>query len=191
MSVPLTRPDIVESACRHCGTALSRTFVDLGATPPANSYLRGGDLNRPESFIPLHAFVCETCLLVQLEEFRSPEELFGDYAYFSSYSDSWLAHAEKYAEAMIHRFGLGDDGLVIEVASNDGYLLQFFDQHGVRVLGIEPAANVAEVAADKNVPTLVEFFGKNHQFQVPSISHDCAAPKIETWRTSKPVISNS
>ena len=98
-------------------------------------------------------------LLVQLEQFRTPEELFGDYAYFSSYSDSWLAHAERYAETMIHRFGLGDDGLVIEVASNDGYLLQYFDQRGVRVLGIEPAANVAEVAADKGVPTLVEFFG--------------------------------
>ena len=159
MSVPLTRPQIVDSTCRHCGTALSRTFVDLGTTPPANSYLRGGDLNRPESFLPLHAFVCESCLLVQLEQYRTPDELFADYAYFSSYSDSWLAHAERYAEAMIHRFGLGDDGLVIEVASNDGYLLQFFDRHGVRVLGIEPAANVAEVAAEKGVPTLVQFFG--------------------------------
>ncbi len=159
MSVPLTRLDVADSACRHCGTALSRTFIDLGATPPANSYLRGADLNRAESFLPLHVYVCESCLLVQLEQFRTPEELFGDYAYFSSYSDSWLAHAERYAETMIHRFGLGDDGLVIEVASNDGYLLQFFDQRGVRVLGIEPAANVAEVAADKGVPTLVQFFG--------------------------------
>ncbi len=159
MPVPLTRPAAHGSACRHCGTPLSRTFVDLGATPPANSYLRGADLNRAEAFLPLHVFVCEQCLLVQLEQFRTPEELFGDYAYFSSYSDSWLAHAERYAETMIHRFGLGDDGLVIEVASNDGYLLQYFDQRGVRVLGIEPAANVAEVAADKGVPTLVEFFG--------------------------------
>ena len=159
MSVPLTRLDIVDSTCRHCGTALSRTFVNLGATPPANSYLRGADLNRPESFLPLHVFVCESCLLVQLEQFRTPEELFADYPYFSSYSDSWLAHAQHYAETMIHRFGLGDDGLVIEVASNDGYLLQFFDRHGVRVLGIEPAANVAEVAVEKGVPTLVQFFG--------------------------------
>ncbi len=159
MSVPLTRLDVQASACRHCGTALHRTFIDLGTTPPANSYLRGADLNRAESFLPLHAYVCESCLLVQLEQFRTPEELFGDYAYFSSYSDTWLAHAEHYAETMIHRFGLGDDGLVIEVASNDGYLLQFFDQRGVRVLGIEPAANVAEVAARKGVPTLVQFFG--------------------------------
>ncbi len=159
MSVPLTRLDVQASACRHCGAALSRTFVDLGATPPANSYLHGADLARAESFLPLRALVCESCLLVQLEQFLTPEELFGDYAYFSSYSDSWLAHAERYAEAMIHRFGLGDDGLVIEVASNDGYLLQFFDQRGVGILGIEPAANVAEVAAEKGVPTLVQFFG--------------------------------
>ncbi len=159
MSVPLTRVDVVDSTCRHCGTALSRTFVDLGATPPANSYLRGADLGRAESFLPLHVYVCESCLLVQIEQYRTPEELFGDYAYFSSYSDSWLAHAEHYAEAMIHRFGIGDDGLVIEVASNDGYLLQYFDQRGIRVLGIEPAANVAEVAAQKGVPTLVQFFG--------------------------------
>ncbi len=159
MSVPLTRLDVQASACRHCGAALSRTFVDLGATPAANSYLHGADLARAESFLPLRALVCESCLLVQLEQFLTPEELFGDYAYFSSYSDSWLAHAERYAEAMIHRFGLGDDGLVIEVASNDGYLLQFFDQRGVGILGIEPAANVAEVAAEKGVPTLVQFFG--------------------------------
>ena len=161
MSVAVARIDLRASACRFCGTPLSRTFVDLGATPPANSYLRATDLRRAEAFLPLHAYVCEACFLVQLDEMQSPEQLFADYAYFSSYSDSWLAHANRFAESAVARFGLGPRSRVIEIASNDGYLLQYFVRRGVPVLGIEPAANVARVAEAKGVRTLVKFFGRN------------------------------
>ena len=161
MSVAVARIDLRASACRFCGTPLSRTFVDLGATPPANSYLRTTDLRRTEAFLPLHAYVCESCFLVQLDEMQSPEQLFADYAYFSSYSDSWLAHANAFAESAVARFGLGPRSRVIEIASNDGYLLQYFVRRGVPVLGIEPAANVARVAEAKGVRTLVKFFGRN------------------------------
>ena len=113
-----------------------------------------------EPFYPLHAFVCENCFLVQLEEFQQPEAIFSDYAYFSSYSDSWLAHARDYAAAVRQRFGLDAKRLVVEIASNDGYLLQYFKADGIPILGIEPAANVAGVAEAKGIPTLVEFFGR-------------------------------
>jgi 2-polyprenyl-3-methyl-5-hydroxy-6-metoxy-1,4-benzoquinol methylase len=148
-----------QAACRFCGAALKLSFADLGMSPPSNSYLEAEELNRVERFYPLHAWVCEKCFLVQLEEFETPEQIFSDYAYFSSYSDSWLAHAKAYAEAMVRRFGLGKASFVIEIASNDGYLLQYFVAQGVSVLGIEPAANVAAVAEKKGVPTLVKFFG--------------------------------
>lgn len=145
--------------CRFCAAPLSQTMVDLGVMPPANYYLRPADLGRPEPFYPLHAFVCEDCLLVQIEDVQSPHQLFSDYAYFSSYSDSWLRHAEQYVAAMVARFGFDKASHVIEVASNDGYLLQYFAARGVPVLGIEPAANVAKVAEAKGIPSLVRFFG--------------------------------
>ncbi|MGH7410528.1 MAG: methyltransferase domain-containing protein, partial [Candidatus Methylomirabilis sp.] len=129
-------------------------------TPISNAFLRADELNRMEPFYPLHAWVCGSCFLVQLEEFESPQQLFGDnYAYFSSYSDSWLDHARRYTEQMIGQFGFGPESQVIEIASNDGYLLQYFREKGVRVLGIEPAKNVAEAAVAKGIPTLTRFFG--------------------------------
>ncbi len=149
------------AACRFCGAALSETFVDLGVSPVSNAYLSEEDLRRAEPFFPLHAFVCGTCFLVQLDEFQTPEQLFGQYRYFSSFSESWLRHAESYADAMMARFGIGARSQVVEVASNDGYLLQFFHRRGVPVLGIEPAANVARAAEEKGITTLVRFFGIN------------------------------
>jgi 2-polyprenyl-3-methyl-5-hydroxy-6-metoxy-1,4-benzoquinol methylase len=146
------------AACRFCGTPLKLSFADLGMSPPSNSFLEAEALNRMERFYPLHAWVCEKCFLVQLEEFETPEQIFSDYAYFSSYSESWLAHAEAYTQMMTARFGLGASSFVVEIASNDGYLLQYFVAQGVPVLGIEPAANVAAVAEKKGVPTLVKFF---------------------------------
>ena len=147
-------------ACRGCGHALHHTFVDLGLSPLANSYVRADQLNQMEPFFPLHVYVCDRCLLVQLPEFESPERIFSDYAYFASYSDSWLAHARAYVDMIIARFKLGANNRVVELASNDGYLLQYFVQKGVPVLGIEPAANVAKVAEEKGVRTLVKFFGE-------------------------------
>jgi SAM-dependent methyltransferase len=148
-----------QSPCRLCGAPLCTTFADLGAQPSANAYLRADQLSGMEPTWPLHAYVCDVCRLVQLQSLHSPEELFADYAYFASYSDSWLRHAEIYVERMLGRFGAAKPGLVVEVASNDGYLLQYFIRAGVPVLGIDPAANVAAVAEDGGVPTLVRFFG--------------------------------
>ena len=144
--------------CRHCGSSLTVSFCDLGMSPLANSYVSVEQIDRAESFYPLHAYVCGECFLVQLQEFESPEQIFSDYAYFSSYSDSWVAHCRQYVEQMVARYGLGSEQLVIEVASNDGYLLKFFKENGVPVLGIEPAANVARAAQDLGIETLVEFF---------------------------------
>jgi hypothetical protein len=148
------------SSCRFCGTSLTRTFLDLGMSPLCESYLKAAQLNQMEPFYPLHVLVCEQCLLVQLGEYVSPSEIFSEYAYFSSYSESWVRHAEQYAIAMIERFQLGARHKVMEIASNDGYLLQHFARRNVPVLGIEPAANVAEVAKGKGIPTLVKFFGE-------------------------------
>jgi len=145
--------------CRFCGASLERTFVDLGMSPLCETYPAAADLNRGEVFYPLHVYVCDHCFLVQLEQYEQPENIFSDYAYFSSYSDSWLKHCEKYCDKMMKQLGLGRQSLVIEVASNDGYLLQYFVQRDVPVLGIEPAANVAKVAGEKGIPTLVRFFG--------------------------------
>jgi len=128
-------------------------------TPLANSYLKQGELSRMEPFYPLRALVCERCFLVQLEEFETPEAIFSDYAYFSSYSTTWLDHSRRYAEHMIDRFGFDSSSRVVELASNDGYLLQYFHERQIPVLGVEPAANVAKVALQKGIPTLVEFFG--------------------------------
>jgi len=146
------------NVCRFCGTALRHTFVDLGMSPLCETYLAAGQLNQMEPFYPLQVFVCENCFLVQLQEYVSAESIFSEYAYFSSYSESWLAHAKTYTAQMIERFALGPRSHVVEVASNDGYLLQYFVAAGIPALGIEPAANVAEVAVKKGVPTLVQFF---------------------------------
>jgi SAM-dependent methyltransferase len=150
---------VATKPCRFCGAGLQRTFVDLGMSPLCETYLAPADLNRGETYYPLHVYVCEKCFLVQLEEYESAESIFSDYAYFSSYSDSWLKHADHYCAKMKSRFALGEKSFVVEVASNDGYLLQYFVQRNVPVLGIEPAANVAKVAVEKGVPTLVRFFG--------------------------------
>jgi len=147
------------STCRFCATPLEYTFVNLGLSPISNAFLKPDQVNDKEPFYPLHAFVCGDCFLVQLEEFESPDEIFSDYVYFSSYSDSWLAHAKKFAAVAAERFDLDSDSLVMEVASNDGYLLQYFKELGVPVLGIEPASNVAEVARTAGIDTIDKFFG--------------------------------
>jgi SAM-dependent methyltransferase len=145
--------------CRLCGAILTRTFVDLGMSPLCESYVPPDSLDAPETFYPLHVLLCESCLLVQLPAYVTGEEIFSHYAYFSSYSDSWVEHAKGYAHAMIGRLDLTADSLVTEVASNDGYLLQHFVAAGISVLGIEPAANVAEAARARGVRTEVEFLG--------------------------------
>lgn len=148
------------SGCRFCGSKLEHTFVDLGMSPLCESFLSAERLNEMEPFYPLHVYVCGKCFLVQLQEYVTPEHIFSDYAYFSSYSDSWLAHAKKYTDQMVERFGIDGKSLVVELASNDGYLLQYFVEKKIPVLGIEPAANVAAVATQKGVRTLVKFFGR-------------------------------
>ncbi len=148
-----------QTPCRFCGAPVSTTVVDLGMSPLCESFLNADQLNRMEPFYPLHVTVCGKCFLVQLEEYVKPENIFTDYAYFSSFSDSWLKHAENYTDLMVQRFGLNAKSHVVELASNDGYLLQYFVKKGIPSLGIEPAANVAEVAVKKGVPTLVKFFG--------------------------------
>ncbi len=146
--------------CRFCDAPLSFTMVDLGKSPLCQTMLSGPQLNEMEPFYPLHVYVCAECSLVQLEEYVSPESIFGHYVYFSSYSDSWLDHVRRYADDMTERFGLDASSQVVELASNDGYLLQYFVEKGIPVLGIEPAANVAAVAEGNGIPTLVEFFGE-------------------------------
>ncbi len=150
---------VASRPCRFCGAALQRTFIDLGMSPLCETYPSASELNHGETYYPLHVYVCEKCWLVQLEEYESAESIFSDYPYFASYSDSWLKHCEKYCTEMTGRFGLGKHSFVAEVASNDGYLLQYFVRQNIPVLGIEPAANVAKAAAEKGVPTLVRFFG--------------------------------
>lgn len=146
--------------CRSCGAPLQHDFVNLGMSPIANANIRPGDEDKMERFYPLHAFVCDQCFLVQLGEFQSPDEIFSDYDYFSSYSVSWLAHAKRYCEMMIDRFGFNASSQVIELASNDGYLLKNFVEKGIPVLGIEPAQNVAKVAIEAGIPTRSVFFGR-------------------------------
>ena len=145
--------------CRSCDAALVHTFADLGSSPLANAYLTEEQLHDPVRFYPLHVYVCDRCFLVQLPPVTTREELFGEYAYFSSYSNSWVEHARRYAEDVIDRFGFGPDSKVVEIASNDGYLLQHFRGRGIPVLGIEPARNVAAAAQEAGIPTRVEFFG--------------------------------
>jgi SAM-dependent methyltransferase len=161
-----------ETRCRFCGTTVHAVFADLGMSPLANSYLPAERANSMEPFYPLRALVCDNCFLVQLEEFETPERIFSEYAYFSSYSSSWIEHSRLYADEMVDRLGLDETSHVVEIASNDGYLLQFFHERQIPVLGIEPAANVAKVAIQKGIPTLVEFFG---QEAARSLARDSAA----------------
>ena len=156
----ITQHTLGTSHCRFCDAPLKHSFVDLGMSPLCESYLSPDQLNQMEPFYPLHVYVCDECFLVQLEEYVSPESIFTEYAYFSSYAVTWLKHANAYTDLMIDRFHLDEHSHVVEVASNDGYLLQYFVEKKIPVLGIEPAKNVAQVAIDKGIPTLVEFFGE-------------------------------
>jgi len=151
----------MNARCRGCDTPLTETFADLGTSPLSNAYRSEEQLATAERYYPLHALVCSKCFFVQLEEFKSPEAIFSDYAYFSSYSDTWLEHCRKYVAATAPQLPKDSDPLVVEIASNDGYLLQYFIERGIRVVGVEPAANVAEVARERGVPTEVRFFGED------------------------------
>lgn len=153
-------PEECITTCRFCGTELRYTFVDLGMFPLCQTHIEKHKLNTREPFYPLHAYVCHECFLVQLDEYVSPDDIFEEYAYFSSYSDSWVEHAKSYAHLMVERFAIGPNSKVMEIASNDGYLLQHFHKKGIPVLGIEPARNVARIAIEKGIPTTVKFFGK-------------------------------
>ncbi|MCZ4279391.1 class I SAM-dependent methyltransferase [Kiloniella laminariae] len=152
--------------CRSCGTELKHSFLDLGHTPLANSYVKKETVWTADKQYPLHARVCGNCFLVQVEDVVPPEDIFSDYAYFSSYASSWVEHARNYAESAIKRFDLNEKSFVVEVASNDGYLLQHFVKQSIQVLGIEPAANVAAEARKKSVPTTVAFFGRETALKV-------------------------
>src|SRR5260370_40795412 len=145
--------------CRFCKSSLERTFVDLGASPLCQSFLTSDQLNHMEPFYPLNVYVCGNCFLVQLQEYVAPQNIFGNYLYFASFSDSWLAHVKAYTGHMVKRFSITEKSLLGEIASHDGYLLQYFVEKKVPVLGIEPAANVAAVAMQKSIPSLVKFFG--------------------------------
>lgn len=148
-------------SCRFCGTQLKHTFVDLGVQPLCQSIITEEQLNQMEPFYPLHAYVCHNCFLVQLEEYVSPTDIFSEYAYFSSYSDTWLDHSKRFVKMITEKLGLNKNSFVIEIASNDGYLLQYFLDTGISILGIEPAANVAKASIEKGVPTLIKFFSLN------------------------------
>ena len=162
LAVPMVAPATntnTAPTCRFCHAPLRHTFVDLGMSPLCETFLTADQLDSAESFYPLHVRVCEACLLVQLRTYVAPEEIFTEYAYFSSYSDSWVRHAARYTEMIIERLGLDTSSQVVELASNDGYLLQHFVKRGIPVLGIEPAANVALAALEKGIPTRTSFFG--------------------------------
>jgi 2-polyprenyl-3-methyl-5-hydroxy-6-metoxy-1,4-benzoquinol methylase len=151
---------VITPRCRLCSTELTQTFVDLGMSPPCESYLSAEQLDQGEMFYPLHVRVCSQCLLVQLPAYIPAEDIFTHYAYFSSYSDSWVEHARHFVDSAVSRLGLTSDSFVVEVASNDGYLLQHVVARGIRALGIEPATNVAQVALEKGIPTEVLFLGE-------------------------------
>jgi len=156
------------ACCRYCGAPLKHSFCDLGVSPLANSYLTENQQDKMEPFYPLHAYVCAECFLVQLQEFESPENIFKHYAYFSSYSDTWLQHCEHYSNIVIDKFCLTPDSLVVEIASNDGYMLQYFKRKGINVIGVEPAENVAQVAINSGIETIIGFF--NHEFAEEMLS---------------------
>ncbi len=168
------------SSCRFCGASLKHTFVDLGMSPLCESYVSEVDLNRMEPFYPLHVYVCDHCFLVQLQEYVSPEHIFTEYAYFSSYAETWLKHAKAYTDLMVERFHLNEQSQVVELASNDGYLLQYFIEKSIPVLGVEPAANIAKVAIAKGIPTVIEFFGQ-----------DCARKLVRQGKQADLVVANN
>jgi SAM-dependent methyltransferase len=171
---------LAKPLCRHCGEPLEHTFVDLGMSPLCESIVAPDKVDVMEPYYPLHVLVCENCFLVQLREYVSPDRIFSDYIYFSSYSTSWVAHAKRYCAMIKDRLGLGAESLVIEIASNDGYLLQHFAPLGVPVLGIEPAANIAKVALEKGIPTHIGFFGTK------------LAQQLAAWnRTADLVVANN
>jgi SAM-dependent methyltransferase len=159
-AVPGAQADSSRYLCRFCRARLRTTFVDLGMSPLCQTHIRLDQLHEMEPFYPLHAYVCERCFLVQLQEFVTADEIFTEYAYFSSYSTSWVEHARRYTDLMVARFKLDSTSKVMEIASNDGYLLQHFVRRGIPALGIEPAANVAKAAIEKGVPTTVRFLGR-------------------------------
>jgi hypothetical protein len=162
-TAPVPAPDAASATggpCRFCQRELDVVFVDLGMSPLCETFLAADELNQMEPFFPLVVWVCSDCLLVQLQQYVAPEDIFTEYAYFSSYSAAWLDHARRYVESAIERYGLGADSRVVELASNDGYLLQYFVERGIPVLGIEPAVNVAKAAEERGVPTRTEFFGE-------------------------------
>ena len=151
---------MLQPTCRFCGHGLHTTFVDLGMSPPCQSHITPEQLQHMEAFYPLHAWVCDNCFLVQLQEFVAPDNIFTEYAYFSSFAASWVEHSRRYTQMATQRFGLNSKSLVMEIASNDGYLLQHFVAAGIPVLGVEPAANVAKAAIERGVPTTVQFLGR-------------------------------
>lgn len=161
---------MVTEGCRVCGAALQHEVVDLGMSPLCETFLSSEQINRVEKFYPLRVFVCDRCFLVQLEQYVDATEIFSsEYPYFSSYSESWLRHAKAYTDLMTSRFKLGPQSQVVEIASNDGYLLQYFVEKGIPVLGVEPAANVAQAALQKNVPSIVKFFGHKTAVELASL----------------------
>ena len=167
----MTSPSAATRPCRLCGAHLIETLADLGMSPLSNAFVPPERARAMEPTYPLHAWVCSACRLVQLEQFETPANIFGDYLYFSSYADSWLRHAEAYVDAVAARFALGPESMVVEVASNDGYLLQYAQRRGCRVLGVEPAANVAAVAAARGIPTEVAFFGRATALRLRDMGH--------------------
>jgi SAM-dependent methyltransferase len=174
MSSPIVR--LPRATCRHCGQPIHHTFVDLGMSPLCESFVAEDKLDTMEPYYPLHVLVCGNCFLVQLKEYVSPEHIFSDYAYLSSYSTSWVAHAKAYCGMIKDRLGLGAESLVVEIACNDGYLLQHFGPLGVPVLGIEPAANVARLAEEKGVRVRVDFFGTRLAAQL--VTENCMADLV-------------
>ncbi len=166
--------------CRFCAAPLNHTFADLGVSPLANAYLNAEQLQRVEPFYPLYAYVCSNCYLVQLEELSRPAEIFSEYAYFSSFSDSWLAHARNFSVSAAQRLQLDGKSLVVEIGSNDGYLLRFFKEAGIPVLGIEPAENVAKSARDNGIETAVCFF-----------DHKLAAELAAAGRQADLIVANN
>lgn len=150
---------MTDKICRFCRSSLSEIFADLGISPLANSFLKSNELEKKERKYPLIAYLCSKCFLVQIPEFERPENIFTDYAYFSSFSNTWLKHSEDYVNLIIKEFSFNDKSFVVEIASNDGYLLQYFKDRNIPILGIEPASNVAKIAQERGIPTLVKFFG--------------------------------
>jgi len=162
--------------CLFCAAPLRHTFVDLGMSPLCESFLPADQLNQMEAFYPLHAYVCERCFLVQVQEYVRPEAIFTEYAYFSSYSDSWLAHAKAYVGMITSRLGLHARSQVVELGSNDGYLLQYFVAAGIPVLGVEPAVNVAQTAIQRGIPTITRLFGRHTAREL-----DAGLERLETY----------